>query len=178
MRKLLADEKSLDHAALTSVKMERESLRKLEAAELQYFKWIRIQEDSTIYDAALAGNHEVVTELLINTTHVDEVCGPWGTPLTAAVISDSSPVVRLLLEHGASPLLHDGPLGTPLHISILYSQDDILNDPLMAKFNHSTDPKSATLTSMMSSVLLTATMHNRMSSAEILLMHGADPFSN
>ena len=86
--------------------------------------------------------------------------------------------MRLLLEHGANPLLHNGPLGTPLRVSVLRGQDDILNDILMAKFNDSTKPKSATLTSMMSSVLFTATMHNRMSSAEILLMHGADPFSN
>ena len=174
----LADEKSIDHAAPTSVKMERESMRKLEAAELQYFKRVRIQEDSTIYDAALAGNYEAVEVLLDITTHVDGLCGPWGTPLTAAVISDSSAVVQLLLEHGANPLLHDGPLGTPLRVSVLRGQDDILNDLLMASFNHSTDPKSATLTSIMSSVLFTATMYNRMSSAEILLMHGADPFSN
>lgn len=157
----LADETSLDHAAPTSVKMERESMRKLEAAELQYFKRVHIQEDLTIYDAALAGNYETVAELLDITTHVDGVCGPWGTPLTAAVISDSSAVVRLLLEHGANPLLHNGPLGTPLRVSVLRGHDDILKDLLMARFNHSTDLKSATLTSMMSSVLFTATMHNR-----------------
>ena len=174
----LADEQSLDHAAPISVKMERESMQKLEAAELQYFKRIRIQEDSAIYDAALAGNYEAVAESLDMTTHVDGVCGPWGTPLTAAVISDSSAVVRLLLEHGANPLLHDGPLGTPLRVSVLRGQDDILNDLLMASFKGSTDPKSTTLASMMSSVLFTATIHNRMSSAEVLLMHGADPFYN
>ena len=174
----LGDEQSLDHAAPTSVKTERESMRKLEAAELQYFKRIRIQEDSTIYDAALAGNYEAVAELLDITTHVDGICGPWGTPLTAAVISGSSAVVRLLLEHGANPLLHDGPLGTPLRVSVFRGQDDILNDLLMTKFNGSTNPKSTTLTSMMNSVLFTATMHEQMSSAEVLLVHGADPFSN
>ena len=174
----LGDGQSLDHAAPTSVKMERESMRKLEAAELQYFKRIRIQEDSTIYDAALAGNYGAVAESLDITTHVDGICGPLGTPLTAAVISDSSAVVRLLLEHGANPLLHEGPLGTPLRVSVLRGQVDILNDLLMAKFNSSTNPKSTTLTSMMNSVLFTATMHNQMSSAEVLLVHGADPFSN
>ena len=174
----VADEQYLDHAAPTSMKMEQESMRKLEVAELQYFKRIRIQEDSTIYDAALAGNYEAVTTSLNITNHVDGVCGPWGTPLTAAVISDSSAVVRLLLEHGANPLLHEGPLGTPLRVSVLRGQDNILNDLLMAKFNGSTDPKPKSLTSIMSSLLFTATMHNRMSSAEVLLIHGAEPFSN
>lgn len=173
-----ADEQSLNHVAPTSVEMERENMRKLEAAELQYFKRIHIQEDSTIYDAALTGNYEAVAQSLDVTTHVDDVCGPWGTPLTAAVISDSSAVVRLLLEHGANPLLHEGPLGTPLRVSVLRGQDDILNDLLMAIFNGSTDPKSMALNSMMNSVLFTATIHKRMSSAEVLLIHGADPFSN
>ena len=174
----LADEQSLNHAAPTSVEMERESMRKLEAAELQYFKRVRIQEDSTINDAALAGNYEAVAGSLDITTHVDGICGPWGTPLTAAVISDSSALVRLLLEHGANPILHEGPLGTPLRVSVLRGQDDILNDLLVASFKGSTDPKSTTPASMMSSVLFTATMHNWISSAEVLLMHGADPFLN
>lgn len=174
----LGDEQSLNHAEPTSVETEQENIRKREAAELRYFKRIRIQEDSTIYDAALAGNYEAVAESLDITTHVDGVCGPWGTPLTAAVISDSFAVVRLLLEHGANPLLHKGPLGTPLRVSVLRGHDNILNDLLMTKSNGSTDSKSKILTSMMSSVLFTATMHNRMSSAEVLLMHGADPFSN
>ena len=174
----LTDKPSLNHAAASSVEMKQESMRKLEAAELQYFKRIRILEDSPIYDAALAGNYEAVVESLGTTNHVDGVCGRWGTPLTAAVISDSSAAVRLLLEHGANPLLHKGPLGTPLRVSVLRGHDNILNDLLMAKFNGSTDPKSTSLTPVMSSVLFTATMHKRMSSAEILLMHNADPFWN
>ena len=174
----LTDESSLNHAAASSVEMKQESMRKLEVAELQYFRRIRILEDSTIYDAALAGNYEAVAESLDTTTHVDVFCGLWGTPLTAAVISDSSAVVRLLLEHGADPLLHEGPLGTPLRVSVLRGHDDILNDLLMAKFNGSTDSKSTILTPMMSSVLLTATTHKRMVSAEVLLMHNADPFFN
>ena len=174
----LTDESSLNHAAASSVEMKQESMRKLEAAELQYFRRIRILEDSTIYDAALAGSYEAVAESLDTTTHVDVFCGLWGTPLTAAVISDSSAVVRLLLEHGADPLLHEGPLGTPLRVSVLRGHDDILNDLLMAKFNGSTDSKSTSLTPMMSSVLLTATTHKRMASAEVLLMHNADPFFN
>lgn len=174
----LVDEQALNHAEPISVETERENMRKLEAAELRYFKRIRIQEDSTIYDAALAGYYKALAESLDDTTHVDGACGPWGTPLTAAVISDSSAVVRLLLEHGANPLLHEGPLGTPLRVSVLRGQDNILNDLLMAKFNGSTYSKSKILTSVMSSVLFTATMHNRMSSAEVLLMHGADPSSN
>ena len=172
------DEPSLNHAAASSVETNQESMRKLEAAELQYFKRIRILEDSTIYDAALAGNCEAVAELLDTTNHVDGVCGRWGTPLTAAVISDSSAVVRLLLEHGANPTLHKGPLGTPLRVSVLRGHDNILNDLLTAKFNGSTDPKSTNLTPVMSSVLFTATMHKRISSAEVLLMHNADPFFN
>lgn len=169
---------SLNHAAASSVEMEQENMRKLEAAELQYFKRIRILEASTIYDAALAGNFEAVAESLDSTTHVDGFCGRWGTPLTAAVISDSPAVVRLLLEHGANPLLHKGPLGTPLRVSVLRGHDHILNDLLMAKFNGSTDPKSTNLNPVMSSVLFTATMHNRIASAEVLLMHNADPFFN
>ncbi len=172
------NEPSLNHAAASFVDMKQESMRKLEAAELQYFKRVRILEDSTIYDAALAGNLEAVAESLDTTTHVDGVCGRWGTPLTAAVISDSSAVVRLLLECGANPLLHKGPLGTPLRVSVLRGHDNILNDLLMAKFNGSTDPKSTSLTPMLSSVVFTATIHKRMSSAEVLLMHNADPFFN
>ena len=172
------DEPSSNHAAATSVEMKQESMRKLEAAELPYFKRIRILEDSPIYDAALAGNYEAVAGSLETTTHVDGVCGLWGTPLTAAVISDSSAVVRLLLGHGANPLLHEGPLGTPLRVSVLRGHDNILNDLLMAKSNGSTDPKSTSLTAVMSSVLFTATLHKRMSSAEVLLMHNADPFFN
>ena len=172
------DEPSLNDATASFADMKQESMRKLEAAELQYFKRIRILEDSTIYDAALAGNFEAVAESLDTTTHVDGVCGRWGTPLTAAVISDSSAIVRLLLEHGANPLLHKGPLGTPLRVSVLRGHDNILNDLLMAKFNGSTDPKSTSLPPMLSSVLFTATIHKRMSSAEVLLMHNADPFFN
>ncbi|KAK0507530.1 hypothetical protein JMJ35_010053 [Cladonia borealis] len=189
----LTDKSSLDHAAASSVrmkqsmrkmkqksmrKMKQESMRKLEAAELQYFKRIRILEDSTIYDAALSGNYTAVAKSLGTTTHIDGVCGLLGTPLTAAVISDSSAVVRLLLEHGANPLLEKGPLGTPLRVSVLRGHDNILSDLLIAKYNGSTGPKFTHLTPMMSSGLFTATVHKRMSSAEVLLMHNADPFLN
>ena len=174
----LTDESTLNHAATSSVEMKQESMRELEAAELQYFRRVRILEDSTIYDAALAGNCEALAESLDTTTQVDLFCGLWGTPLTAAVISDSSAVVRLLLEHGADPLLHEGPLGTPLRVSVLRGHDDILNDLLMAKFNGSTDPKSTSLTPLISSELLTATTYKWMASAEVLLMHNADPFFN
>ena len=170
------DEPPLNHAAASSVKMKQESMRRLESAEMQYFRRIRILEDSTLYDAALAGDHEAVAESLDTTTHVDQFCGLWGTPLTAAVISDSSAVVRLLLEHGADPLLHEGPLGSPLRVSVLRGHENILNDLLMAKINGSTDSKSTSLTPIMNSVLLTATTHKRMASAEVLLMHNADPF--
>ena len=153
--------------------------RTLEESQLQYFKRVRIQEESSVYHAALAGDYELVQDILTRSHESDESCGPWGSALTAAVISDSPKVVQSLLEFGYSPLSRDGPLGTTLRASALHGHAPNLQLLIAAaQTRNFSDVRSKDLGDALNSALLATSLHNRVSAAEILLFHGANPFHN
>ena len=153
--------------------------RSLEESQLQHFKRVRIEEESSVYRAALAGNYQIVQDILGRSLVIDESYGPWGSALTAAVISDSPKVVQLLLNFEYNPLLNDGPLGNSLRASALHGQTQILQLLIAAaqtgNFSHARSDKWG---DALDSALLATSLHNRVSAAEILLFHGANPFSN
>ena len=153
--------------------------RILEESQVQYFKRVRIEEESSVYHAALAGNYELVQDILTCSHELDESCGPWGSALTAAVVSDSPKVVQLLLEFGYNPLSRDGPLGTTLRASALHGHAQTLQLLIAAaqKGNFS-NVRSNDLGDARNAALLATSLHNRVSAAGILLFQGANPFDN
>ena len=163
----------------SSLDEPRRGTQILEESQLQFFKRVRIEEESSIYHAALAGNYELVQDLLIASSDADESCGPWGSALTAAVISDSPKVVQLLLEYGYNPLSRDGPLGTTLRASALHGHAQTLQLLIAAaQTENILNVRSHDLGDALNSALLATALHNRVSAAEILLFHGANPFYN
>ena len=153
--------------------------RILEESQLQYFKRVRIEEESSVYYAALAGDYELVQDILTSSHDADESCGPWGSALTAAVISDSPKVVQLLLEFGYNPLSRDGPLGTTLRASALHGHAQTLQLLIAAAQTEKfLNVRSHDIDEALNSALLATALHNRVSAAEILLFHGANPFCN
>ena len=157
----------------------RRGARILEESQLQYFKRVRIEEESSVYHAALAGDYELVQDILTSSHDADESCGPWGSALTAAVISDSPKVVQLLLEYGYNPLSRDGPLGTTLRASALHGHAQTLQLLIAAaQTDNFLNVRSHDLGDALNSALLATALHNRVSAAEILLFHGANPFYN
>ena len=157
----------------------RRGARILEESQLQYFKRVRIEEESSAYHAALAGDYELVRDILTSSHDTDESCGPWGSALTAAVISDSPKVVQLLLEFGYNPLSREGPLGTTLRASALLGHADTLQLLIAAAQTESfLNVRSHDLGGALNSALLATALHNRVSAAEVLLFHGANPFYN
>ena len=163
----------------SSIDEPRQGARILEASQLQYFKRVRIEEESSVYHAALVGNYELVQDLLTSSYDADESCGPWGSALTAAVISDSPKVVQLLLEYRYNPLSRDGPLGTTLRASALHGHAQTLQLLIAAaQTENSLNVRSHDLGDALNSALFATALHNRVSAAEILLFHGANPFYN
>ena len=163
----------------SSLDEPRRGARILEESQLQYFKRVRIKEESSVYYAALAGDYELVQDILTSSYDADESCGPWGSALTAAVISDSSKVVQLLLKSGYNPLSRDGPLGTTLRASALLGHAKILQVLIAAaQTDIFLNVRSHDLGEALNSALLATALHNRKSAAEILLFHGANPFHN
>lgn len=157
----------------------RRGARILEESQLQYFKRVRIEEESSVYHAALAGDYELVQDILTSSHDADESCGPWGSALTAAIISDSPKVVQLLLEVGYNPLSRDGPLGTTLRASALHGHAQTLQLLIAtAQAEKFLNVRSHDLGDALNSALLATALHNRVSAAEILLFHGANPFYN
>ena len=172
-----ASERPLDFDS--SIDEPRQGARSLEESQLQYFKRVRIEEESSVYHAALAGDYELVQDLLTSSSDADESCGPWGSALTAAVISDSPKVVQLLLEFRYNPLSTDGPLGTTLRASALLGHAQILQLLIAAaQTDNFLNVLSHDLGDALNSALLATALHNRVSAAEILLFHGANPFYN
>ena len=156
-----------------------QGVRTLEENQLQYFKRVRIEEESSVYQAALAGDYELVQAILTCSHEPVESCGPWGSALTAAVISDSPKVVQLLLEFGYSPLSRDGPLGTTLRASALHGYAPTVQLLIAAaQTRNFSDVRSKELGDALNSALLATSLHNRVSAAEVLLFHGANPFHN
>lgn len=153
--------------------------RILEESQLQYFKRVRIEEESSVYHAALAGDYELVQDILTSSHELDESCGPWGSALTAAVISDSPKVVQILLNFGYSPLSRDGPLGSALRASALHGHAPTLQLLIAAaQTGNFSDARSNDLGDALNSALLATSLYDRVSAAEILLFHGANPFCN
>ena len=150
--------------------------RRLEVEELQHFKRVRINGDTSLYEATLNGNHKTMYRFLKSTIDPDGVCGPWGSLLTAAIISDSPDMVRQMLLKGSNPLLEKGPLGTPLRASALRGHIQILSDLISAAKLKALSPESLNLEAALASALLAATRHNQVSSVQILLLHNANPF--
>ena len=163
----------------SSIDEPRQGARILEETQLHYFKRVRIEEESSVYHAALAGDYELVQDLLTSSSDTDESCGPWGSALTAAVISDSPKVVQLLLGFGYNPLSTDGPLGTTLRASALLGHAQTLQLLIAAaQTDNLLNVRSHDLGDALNSALLATALHNRESAAEILLFHGANPFYN
>ena len=153
--------------------------RILEESQLRYFKRVRIEEESSVYHAALAGDFELVQDILTCSHEPGESCGPWGSALTAAVISNSPKVLQLLLEFGYNPLSRDGPLGTSLRASALHGHAPTLQLLIAAvQTGNFSDLQSNDLGDALNSALLVTSLHNRVAAAEILLFHGANPFHN
>ena len=151
----------------------------LEETQLQYFKRVRIEEESSVYHAALASDYDLVLDILTSSYDIDESCGPWGSALTAAVISDSPKVVQLLLGFGYNPLSREGPLGTTLRASALLGHADTLQLLIAAaQTENFLNVRSHELGGALNSALLATALHNRVSAAEVLLFHGANPFHN
>ena len=163
----------------SSLDEPHQGARILEESQLQYFKRVRIEEESSVYHAALAGDYELVLDILTSSHDADESCGPWGSALTAAVISDSPKVVQLLLEFGYNPLSREGPLGSTLRASALHGHAPTLQLLIAAaQTENFLDVRSHDLGDALNSALLATALHNRVSAAEILLFHGANPFYN
>ena len=153
--------------------------RILEESQLRYFKRVRIEEESSLYHAALTGDLELVRAILTCPHEPGERYGTWGSALTAAIISGSPRIVQLLLEYGYNPLSRDGPLGTALRAAALHGHAPTLQLLVAAvQTGNFSDVRSNDLGVALNSALLVTSLHNRVSAAEILLFHGANPFHN
>lgn len=163
----------------SSLDESNQGARILEGSWLWYFKRVRIEEESSVYHAALAGDFELVQDILTCSHEPGESCGPWGSALTAGVISNSLKVVQLLLEFGYNPLSRDGPLGTSLRASALHGHAPTLQLLIAAvQTGNFSDLQSNDLGDALNSALLVTSLHNLVAAAEILLFHGANPFHN
>jgi hypothetical protein len=78
-----------------------------------------------LIDAAFAGDLETVDRLLGSSINVNTGGGVVFTPLEAAVLANSPPIVRALLDHGADPN-RPGRLGVPLVFAVDNHRSDIV----------------------------------------------------
>lgn len=152
-----------------------------DTGEMRLFKRVRVQEETDLYQAALNPGQDFSQRLRLYRS-VDNEEGPWGTALTAAVLSGSQPTVKDLLAAGADPLLERGPLGSPVRAAALHGNDTILFDLFLAakqrlQRGHHTAKAARKFFEGLQSALRIATVSHRTSCIHLLCFFGANPFA-
>ncbi|KIV92686.1 hypothetical protein PV10_03958 [Exophiala mesophila] len=152
-----------------------------DTGEMRLFKRVRVQEETDLYQAVLNPGQDV-SKRLQRCRFVDNEQGPWGTALTAAVLSGSQPTVKDLLAAGADPLLERGPLGSPVRAAALHGHDAILFDLFLAakqrlQRGHHTAKRARQFFEGLQSALRIATVSHRTGCIHVLCFFGANPFA-
>ena len=182
--KTIYDETNEEEYPIIEVEISQRGmeLREQEIEEISHFKKVFIQEDNLLYDEALEGNLSAVVQRLprlLKTRNFDmnQIWGPLGTPLTAAILSGSGSVVDVLLQAGADPFFQAGPLDFPLRAAAVLGNSTAVELILSSTMQKSLGNRPGRLQEALDQSLYSVVETGHPSLPSVFLYAGANPFA-